>query len=232
MCGRYVSPDQAAIERVWHIGRHSSNPLKRCFNVLPTTSIPILLGARDVDGLELCEARWGFIPFWWKQAKPPTHCFNARSEDAAKKPMWRDAYRKSRCLIPAEGWYEWKAAEKANPETGEIRAYKQPHYIARRDRKLLAFAGLMSPWTQEGGNARLTCAIVTRPAAPSVADVHDRMPVVLPESVFDAWLNPAPQTPEAVASLIETAQLDFQHYAVSNRINTAKNNDEGLLVPV
>ena len=231
MCGRYVSPETAAMERQWHIGRDHSNPFRRSFNVLPTTTIPILRSVADADELELTEARWGFIPFWWSQPKPPDHCFNARSEDAAKKPMWRDAYRKTRCLIPAEGWYEWKAVERTDPASGEIKTYKQPHFIHRADRVLICFAGFMSAWAPAGEQPKLTCAIVTRAAAPSVADVHDRMPVVLPETAFGAWLDPTPQPPEAVADLISSAQLDFEHYAVSTRLNTAKNDDEGLLAP-
>ena len=101
MCGRYVSPDQAAIERAWHIGRHNSNPFVERYNVLPTTSVPVL---RFHDGaLELTSARWGFIPFWWKQAKPPQSTINARSEEAAGRPMWRHAFARSRCLLPALG---------------------------------------------------------------------------------------------------------------------------------
>ncbi len=232
MCGRYVSPETAAIERQWHIGRGNNNPFRRRFNVLPTTNIPILRHAPDADELELTGARWGFIPFWWSQTKPPEHGINARSEDAAKRPMWRDAYRKSRCLIPAEGWYEWAASERIDPKTGEIKAYKQPHFIYRADRKLICFAGFLSSWASEGEAPKLTCAIATRAAAPCVADVHDRMPVVLPESAFAAWLDPAPQSPEAVAGLIASAQTDFEHHPVSTRLNSAKNDDEGLLSPV
>ena len=231
MCGRYVSPETAAMERQWHIGRGNNNPFRRRFNVLPTTNIPILRRAADAHELELTEARWGFIPFWWAQPKPPGHCFNARSEVAAKKPMWRDAYRKSRCLIPAEGWYEWKAVETTDPATGEIKTQKQPHFIHRADRALICFAGFMSSWAPTGEEHKLTCAIVTRSAAPSVADVHDRMPVVLPETVFDMWTDPAPRAAEEVADHIASAQIDFEHYAVSTRLNTGKNDDEGLLSP-
>lgn len=231
MCGRYVSPETAAIERQWHIGRGNSNPFRRRFNVLPTTNILILWRAADADELELAQARWGFVPFWWKGAKPPAHCINARCEDAAKKPMWRDAYRKSRCLIPAEGWYEWTVAEKTDPATGEIKTYRQPHFIYRADGQLICFAGLMSSWVPKGAPPLLTCAIMTKPAAASIADVHDRMPVVMPETTFDAWLDPAPQAPEAVADLIASAQSEFAHYAVSTRLNTAKDDAEDLLSP-
>src|ERR1700682_1164850 len=103
MCGRYVSPDTAAIERAWHIGASNSNPFPRRFNVAPTMPVQVIRGHRDFGHPQLVEARWGFIPGWWKQPKPPGHCFNARSEEAASNPMWKYSFRNARCLIPAEG---------------------------------------------------------------------------------------------------------------------------------
>jgi putative SOS response-associated peptidase YedK len=144
MCGRYVSPDTAAIERAWHIGRHNNNPFRRRFNVLPTTQVPILRRAADVDELELTEARWGLIPHWWSKPKPPPSTINARSEEAAGKPMWRFPYREARCLIPAVGWYEWKPMERTDPATGEVKTYKQPFYLRVDRQGPVCFAGLMS----------------------------------------------------------------------------------------
>ncbi|MGB7542710.1 MAG: SOS response-associated peptidase, partial [Burkholderiales bacterium] len=182
MCGRYVSPDEAAIEREWHIGRHNSNPFKRRFNVQPTTYVPILCLDRESGQLELTLARWGLIPHWWKEAKPPRLTFNARSEEAATKPMWRGPIRHARCLMPAEGWYEWQEVAHVDEVTGEVKLLKQPHFIYRRDKKLLCFAGLMSLWAPPGQDTPSpTCAILTRAAAGSVAEVHDRMPVILPD---------------------------------------------------
>jgi len=190
--------------------------------------VPIIRRAPDADELELLEARWGFIPYWWKTEKLPRLTFNARSEEAPTKPMWRDAYRQARCLIPAEGWYEWKAVRRPDWTTGKVGAAKQPYFIHRADRKLVCFAGLMSVW----GELRTpTCAILTRNAAPSVADVHDRMPVVLPDAAFDRWLA-RDLKPEAVAAVIDIAQDDFEHYAVGTRLNAAKADDEELLEPV
>src|SRR5512147_2903231 len=146
MCGRYVSPEEAAIERAFHFGRRSGNPFKRRFNVFPTDTIPFLRLPSNSDELELAAGRWGFIPHWWKDSKPPKASFNARLEEAAEKPMWRDAWARSRCLVPAEGWYEWKAVELMDPASGEITRAKQPHFIRRADGRLLCFAGLASWW--------------------------------------------------------------------------------------
>ena len=146
MCGRYVSPEQAAIERAWHIGRHNNAPFKRRFNTFPTDTIPFLRLTADSAELELDTGRWGFVPHWWKDAKPPRTSHMARVEEAAGKPMWRDAWRRARCLIPAEGWYEWQVVERVDPATGEVKQGKQPHFIHRADDKLFCFAGLMSYW--------------------------------------------------------------------------------------
>lgn len=232
MCGRYVSPDTAAIERAWQIGRTNSNPFRRRFNVAPTMQVPILRGNPASGELELVEARWGFIPSWWKQARPPPRSFNARSEDAASKPMWRHYYRHSRCLIPAEGWYEWQTVEKPNSRTGEIKTFKQPNFILRPDRKLLSFAGLMAAWTKEGQDSMLTCAVLTRDASGALSDIHNRMPVVLRSSVFDRWLSPDAQASDDVASMVAEAMTEFEHYPVSTRLNSAKADDENLIEPL
>jgi putative SOS response-associated peptidase YedK len=214
MCGRYVSPDIAAIERAWHVGRGNSNPFGRRFNVLPTTGIPIIRANAESGELELAEARWGLIPAWWKQDKPPSYSINARAEEAAAKPMWRDPYRRSRCLIPAEGWYEWK----------KVGGGKQPHFIFRRDRRPVCFAALMAQWLDAAQRPLLSCAILTRDASPSLAEVHDRMPVVLPDELLVRWARPDVQKAEEVAGMVKLAQSDFDHYAVSGRLNSAKDD--------
>jgi putative SOS response-associated peptidase YedK len=225
VCGRYVAPDAAAIEAAWHIGRQSSNPFAVRYNVQPTSMVPILRGEPARGEPALVEARWGFIPPWWKQAKLPSHCFNARSEDAREKPMWRGAYRFARCLVPALGWYEWRDAERTDPRTGEIRAYRQPHYIYRPDRRPVCFAGLMASWRPPGKEALLSCAILTRPAVPAVADIHERMPVVLEESFFADWLDPGLADPDKVSAIIRAGQSGFAHHAVTPRLNAAKTDE-------
>jgi putative SOS response-associated peptidase YedK len=233
MCGRYVSPDRAAIERAWQVGRGNSNPFGPRYNVLPTTLVPILRAAPGAGGrLELAEARWGLVPPWWKQAKPPQSTFNARAEDAAAKPMWRQPYRRSRCLLPASGWYEWQAVERLDEKTGEIREYKQPHFIYAPDRRPVCFAGLMSEGPGADGAARLSCAILTRASAGRVAEIHDRMPVVLPEASFKSWLAPEVVEPDEVAAMIDYARSDFEHYPVSTRLNAAKDDDAALIQPL
>jgi putative SOS response-associated peptidase YedK len=231
MCGRYVSPDTASIEREWHIGRTNSNPFPQRYNVLPTTQIPILRHNPKSGDIELTEARWGFIPGWWKQPKPPGSCFNARSEEAASKPMWRDAWRRWRCLIPAVGWFEWEAAERADPATGEIKAYKQPHLIYRADKRLVCFGGLVSYRVLADGSGALSCAIITRDAAASVRDVHDRMPVIVQDAQFGKWLDPHVGSLTEVQAMVDEAQTDFVHHPVTTRLNSAKSDEAEFANP-
>lgn len=233
MCGRYVAPEQADIERQWHIGRHNSNPFRRRYKVLPTADVPILRRAAEADEFELTSARWGLIPHWWSKPKPPTTTINARSEEAAGKPMWRHAYRHARCLIPALGWYEWKAVERVDPATGEVRTYKQPYYLRVDQDGSVAFAGLMATWTPEGGAPRLTCAILTRSPSPSAAGVHDRMPVILESPAHPEWLDPEVKAEARVAQIIATRAIGkVLHHPVSTRLNSAKVDSEDLIRPI
>lgn len=234
MCGRYVSPEQAAMERAWTLVRGGGNPFTRNFNVAPTTRVPLLRLNPGSTDLELSAARWGLVPIWWKEEKLPFHTINARSEEAATKPMWRQSVRSARCLMPAEGWYEWQKIERVDPETGEVKDVKQPHFIYRKGKQPFCFAALMSIWTPPGKTGSvLSCSILTRAASPPLAAVHDRMPVVLPDGVHEAWLDPGVSDAAKVTAIIrECAVDDFHHHTVSTRVNSPKNNDAELIDPV
>jgi putative SOS response-associated peptidase YedK len=214
MCGRYVSPEQASIERAWKIHRSAGLDFARRYNVQPTTEVPLLL--LESGELTLALARWGLIPHWWMQDKPPTYSINARLEEAAGKPMWRDAMRRARCLLPAVGWYEWQA----------LAGGKQPHYITRRDGRLSCFAGLLC-----ARDGKLSCAILTKGAEGPVAEVHDRMPVVLPDAAHAGWLDPELRDATDFARAHALAQ-EFIHYAVNKRVNNARNEGPELLEPL
>ena len=234
MCGRYVHPDAAAIEREWHVGRDDGNPFARQFNVAPTAAVPMLHQRRGSDALVLSGARWGLIPFWWKQAAPPKFTINARAEEAADKPMWRHAWRHARCLIPAEGWYEWRALERVNRETGEVKTYKQPYYIHRADSHPFCFAGLMATWRPlESDEETLSCAILTRSAAGPATEIHDRMPVVLPAHAFAEWCDPGVDDPARARTLVaECAETDFAFHPVSTEVNSSRSTGPELIEPV
>jgi putative SOS response-associated peptidase YedK len=227
MCGRYVTPEQAAMERFWHIGRHNWRGLVLpLFNVAPTGFVPIIIRAED-GVLELTGARWGLVPHWWKNPDPPSMTFNARSEEAAQKPMWRQALKSKRCLMPVRGWYEWQVL---SPAQGKTRAVKQPYFIHDPESDVMAFAGLWSTWGADG-EPLASCALMTRAAAPSVAQVHDRMPVVLKPSQFGEWLDPA-TSPARVQEIIADSRTDFAYHPVSTRVNSARNESPDLILPL
>lgn len=231
MCGRYVTPAESEIERFWHIGRHDYDPFGRRFNVSPTSQVPLLRAGES--GLVLAMARWGLIPFWWKQPKPPGFTFNTRIEEAETKPMWRQVVKTSRCLIPALGWYEWKEVEVTDPATGEIKKAKQPRFLHLPGNRPLAFAGVTSLWTPEGEPAMLTCSILRRAAEGPAADVHDRMPVILPEEVQSAWVDPKQTDSEKALALAQKEVVTaVEHHPVSPRVNNAKNQGEELIEPL
>ncbi|MGQ0526114.1 MAG: SOS response-associated peptidase [Betaproteobacteria bacterium] len=233
MCGRFVSPAEAAIERAWHVGRGTSTPFARRYNVAPTATIPVLRWDRQARQLELVAARWGLIPHWWKELKAPQFAFNARIEEAASKPMWRDASRRARCLIPAEGWYEWKE----DVDGPRARTRKQPYFVCRPDRQPFCFAGLLSRWLdRETGETVVSCAILTTPAAGALAELHERMPVVVPDTVHGAWLDAAQTDAEQALGRVAAAApatIDLlEHYAVSARVNDARIDEPALLQPL
>jgi len=222
------------MEREWHIGRDDSNPFARRFNVLPTTNVPVLRRDPETGQLALAGARWGLIPHWWKDAKPPKFTINARAEEAASKPMWRHAWRHARCLIPAEGWYEWRELERVNRETGEVKTTKQPYYIHRADGHPFCFAGLMA-FSQAPGSddATLSIAILTKAAAGPAAEVHDRMPVVLPAQEYDEWTDSAMTDATRIQSIItDHAQSEFSFHPVSTKVNSSRSAGPELIEPV
>lgn len=158
----------------------------------PTDAVPIVV-QRPGAPPEVAHARWAFIPHWWSKPELPRTSFNARAEEAARKPMWRDAWKHARCLIPATRWYEWQHVERR----------KIPHELSPVDGRAFFFAGLWSHWRPPGRNeAMVTCAILTTAATPAIAAVHDRMPVVLAPEAWPAWIDPALTDPGRVAEMV------------------------------
>lgn len=224
MCGRYVAPDEASLERHYHLGRHNWSGWVARWNLGPTMRVPIVFAPQGEPVGEL--ARWGLIPAWWSKEALPTLSFNARSEEAAAKPMWRQGLRSARCLMPARGWYEWNEHEPVRTVTG--RKANQPYYFHSPDSDVVSIAGLWSTWRGPDGADVLSCALLTREAAPGIAGIHHRMPVVLAPAAYAAWL--APQTPAAeVAALIAGSRGDFIAHRVSTRVNGTREDRPELI---
>ena len=225
MCGRYVTPDETAMQRFWRIGPQNNNPYKARYNVAPTTLVPMVVQQSD-GSAEVMEARWGLIPPWWKQEVPPALTFNARSEEVAQKPTWRESLRQRRCLMPALGWYEWNENEQVVGSRG--RKVNQPYFLHSPEVELITIAGLWASWQRPQATPIVSCALLTKAAAPAIAHIHHRMPVIMKPQYHEAWLNPA--TPAAdVAAMIADACEQLTGYAVSTRVNNARNEAPDLL---
>jgi putative SOS response-associated peptidase YedK len=213
MCGRFVSREQAAIEREYNI--RVRQPFERVYNAAPTMELPVLRAAEGT--LEAVAMRWGLVPSWWSQPAPPTSTINARSEEAAAKPMWRQAVRNARALVPALGWYEWQAREGG----------KQPYFIHAQGLTGFCFAGLWSAHRGADGQEQLSFAILTRGASTPLAPVHNRMPVVLAPELFAEWLAPWKNEHSAhLASFVARSLEDFEYYPVSRYVNAPRNQGE------
>ena len=234
MCGRYVSPDEQDIERLWDV-RGTSLRFAAQYNVAPTMQVPIVYADRHDADKKLSLVRWGLVPFWAKGPKPPSHSFNARLEDAASKPMWRQPFRTARCIVPATGWYEWREQERIDRKTGEVGKYKQPFFMHLPGNRPIGLAGLMA-WTKPEGSDEWvgSCSILTTTASGTAADVHQRMPVALDESAHDAWLDRSLTDPDEVAAIIAEHQLAgaIEKHAVSPRVNASRDDDPALIVPI
>jgi putative SOS response-associated peptidase YedK len=213
MCGRFTK--QYTWEQLYELYNLSNQPtsnLQPRYNVCPTDTIDTIV---DNGGKrELVPMRWGLVPAWWqkplKEMKLAT--FNARAETVTQKPMFREAFKRNRCLIPASGYYEWEDAP-----TG-----KQPHYFTRRDGKIVTVAGIWNQWTNKetGKTLKSAAMIITAPNA-WTAEVHDRMPVVLEERDFSAWLE------QGGTNLLKPAPNDIlQRWPVSKRVNSSRADAE------
>ncbi len=220
----------AAMERVVEIRWH--DPFELIYNAAPTMSLSVVTS--HAAGMSVSTMKWGLIPGWWTQAKPPKLTINARLEEAHEKPMWRGAFRGARCLIPAVGWYEWSSESRVDAETGEITEARRPHFIHLDGLAPLCFAGLWSRWSPDpGAEPLLTFAILTRAATPALARLHDRMPVVMPARAYSEWLDPANDDPAAIRQLVETRALaEFKSYPVTTYVNSPKNQGERCIEPL
>ncbi|WP_083896964.1 SOS response-associated peptidase [Azospirillum sp. B506] len=192
------------------------------WNVAPTQDIPVI--RREEDGRHLAMVRWGLVPPWADDPAIGSRMINARGESVADKPAFRGAFRKRRCLIPLDGFYEWiSVGEGAKPR-------KQGHVIRRRDRGLFALAGLWERW-QKGAPPLETATVVTTAANATLSFLHDRMPVVLDPANWDAWLDPATPLP-VVEGLIRSAPEEWLDVVpVGPTVNNVRNDDCSCLDP-
>jgi len=217
MCGRYaVTSAPEAIRPLFGYAEQPNFPPR--YNVAPTQPIAIV---RLVDGKrQFALVRWGLLPSWVKEPKNFTLLINARGESVIDKPAFGAAMKRRRCLVPADGFYEWKTTA----------TRKQPYFVRAKSGTPLAFAGLWETWTGPNGEELETAAIVTTRANRALAEIHERMPVIVPPDAFDLWLNCAAVDAETAATLIAPAPENLlEAYEVSSAVNRTANDHPQLV---
>ncbi|HVM18615.1 MAG TPA: SOS response-associated peptidase [Egibacteraceae bacterium] len=218
MCGRFVAAtDPDGLVRFFTIDERKDDDLPPSYNVAPTD--PVRAVAAHAGRRYLVTFRWGLVPHWAESPKLAATMINARAETVATKPAFRDALRRRRCLIPADGFYEWKAGDDG---------VKVPHFIRSADGAPLAFAGLWETWRDADGRPLKSCTIVTRAAQGPVTDLHDRMPLALPSAAWSPWLDAATGA-EEVTALLHSEPPRLRFHAVTTRVNAVRNNDPTLI---
>jgi len=231
MCGRYAffTPIEA-VTRLFGVSEVHAHDLAPRYNIAPTQEVPIIRVSPFLEQdqahaavRELALARWGLVPFWAKDLSIGNRMINARGETVAQKPAFRAAFRKRRCLVPADGFFEWQKTASG----------KQPWYIHAASGEPLALAGLWELWdAAEGGAPLASCTIITTRANEFMRPLHDRMPVVLDAGGRDAWLDAA-TPPDRLQALLEpAAEETLEAWPVSRRVNSPFNEDPSLVEPV
>jgi putative SOS response-associated peptidase YedK len=217
MCGRYtLSTPAGRLAEEFQLD--STVEIPPSYNVAPTQQVAAVL--EDEGGRRLEMLRWGLVPSWADDPDIGARMINARSETAPEKPSFRRAFRGRRCLIAADGFYEWKREEGG----------KQPYYFRMQDGRPFAFAGLWESW-DKGGGELLTCAILTTRPNSVAEEIHDRMPVILPHDAYNAWLDPDADREELGELMIPYPGDDLETYPVSRFVNSPRNNDERCIEP-
>ncbi len=223
MCGRYrLSRRKQLVEEYFDCASDEPDWAPR-YNVAPTQPVPVIRQRPKEPILELSLMRWGLVPSWSKDSSGAARMINARSETAATKPAFRDALKSRRCLIPADGFYEWKRDGKN----------KQPYCFEVSEGELFAFAGLWDRWKNPSGEWVKTCSILTTTPNAVTAPVHDRMPVILGPDAYELWLDAGMTNVAAASDLLKPFDArQMRCYPVSTRINSVVNDDEECSKPV
>ena len=219
MCGRYMLTTPVdALRQLFLFTQRPNLPPR--YNIAPTQDVPIVRRASDGAGRELITVRWGLVPYWAADPKIGNRLINARGESVARTAAFREAYQRRRCLVPADGFFEWQ-------KSGSARV---PLLVRRRDHAPFAFAGLWERCPQPGGAVLRSCTIITCPPNELVAPVHDRMPVILAPEDYARWLDPAQADGRTLLKPYPAAELEA--FAVSPRVNTPQHDDPECIAPL
>jgi putative SOS response-associated peptidase YedK len=217
VCGRFAqfSP-VTTLQKVFDIQTVTCSVVPS-YNIAPTNKVPAIIFHK---GNRLGQFIWSFVPFWAKEnSKIPT-IINARSETLEDKPTFREAFKDRRCLILADGFYEWEKKV----------SHKQPWYFTMISGEPFAFAGLWETVKKDDGSVQHSCVIITTAADKSIKEIHHRMPVILKQELHEAWLNPATRDPKKLKEILQDGHVrEMNRHPVSPRINKVQNNDPSCI---
>jgi putative SOS response-associated peptidase YedK len=220
MCGRFTlrTTGEAVAD---FFGLREIPTLPPRFNIAPTQPVPVVRMSQE--GRELAMLRWGLIPSWAEHPAIGNRMMNARADGVATKPSFRKAFRQRRCLVVADGFYEWK----------KLNGRKQPYYLHMKDGQPFAFAGIWEHWDR-GKEPIESCTILTTEPNELAASIHDRMPVILNPADYDVWLDPKVQDMQRLEPplLVPYTSEVMAAYPVSTRVNSPANNDAGCIEPL
>jgi putative SOS response-associated peptidase YedK len=220
MCGRYRL-SRAEKDIAEHFDIPDEVEWSPRYNIAPAQRVAVVRQNPERPVRQFSTMRWDLIPSWAKDANVGYKMINARAETVAEKPAFRESFKSRRCLIPADGFYEWKKEGKS----------KQPFNFGMRDDSLFAFAGIWDRWKNPQGEVIETCSILTTTPNALLADVHDRMPVILSIDHYDLWLDPGLKNTDALREMLRPYEPSLmKRYPVSTRVNLVKNDDPDCAV--
>lgn len=220
MCGRFkLSADPGTLYAEFGIGGLPEDYVPR-YNIAPTQ--PVLSIVTSADGLEARHLRWGLVPSWARETHGSQRRINARAETLTDKPAFRDSFQRRRCLILADGFYEWT----------QVGGQRQPMHIRRPDGRPFAFAGLWDRWRPAAGDPLLSCTIITTTPNDALRSVHDRMPVILSRRAQETWLDADAAAEELRALLVPCRSDELEVFAVSPLVNSPANDLPGCAEPI
>jgi len=224
MCGRFARRSTREVLAAWFgVDLEDAPPFAPSYNVAPQSVQPVVRLGRDSGAREFALLRWGLVPFWAKDAKIGYSTINARAEEVAAKPAFREALRKRRCLVPADAFYEWRQSDAKN---------KKPFAFALSSGEPCAFAGLWEHWRPKHGEALESFTILTTEANELLASIHDRMPVILEPRDYARWMEPATVERLPVDLMRPFPAEKLAAWPVSDRVGNVRNNDPELLAAV
>lgn len=222
MCGRFTQTASPAVI-AQQFGVTVPSPFTARYNIAPSQAVTAIRIQSGTTTRQLVLLRWGLIPSWAKDTKIGNQCINTKAETVAEKPSFRSAFKKRRCLVVATGFYEWQAQGRT----------KQAMWIGLRSKEPFAFAGLWEHWQPTEGEPLETCAIITTEPNDLMAPIHNRMPVILPSTAYEQWLDPAFQQIEPLKALLHPySSEELIAYLVSTLVNNPRHDVPQCLEPV